>query len=83
MPKIITSVNWSAQNVPSGLSFDPQTGSFSGTPVGTGEYTIPVTVQTNYGKDTKDVILDIVHTYPVYVIGTQAETWSEGAEVDE
>ena len=83
MPKIITSVNWSAQNVPSGLSFDPQTGSFSGTPVGTGEYTIPVTVQTNYGRDTKDVILDVVHTYPVYVIGTQAETWSEGAEADE
>ena len=86
MPKIITSVNWSAQNVPSGLSFDPQTGSFSGTPVGTGEYTIPVTVQTNYGEDTKDVIINVksgTPEYNVYSIGENALLWSNNAKPDE
>ena len=83
MPKIITSVNWSAQNVPSGLSFDPQTGLFSGTPVETGEYTIPVTVQTNYGKDTKDVLLGVREAYNVKAIGRNASGMSQSTETDE
>ena len=59
MPKNITSVVWSASNLPSGLSFDTATGTFSGTPTTAGEYTVPVTVRTNYGEDTKDVVITV------------------------
>ena len=59
MPKNITSVVWSASNLPSGLSFDTATGTFSGTPTVAGEYTVPVTVRTNYGEDTKDVVINV------------------------
>lgn len=55
MPPKITRVRWDAQNVPWGLSFDENTGIFSGTPEVAGDYTVPVTVETNYGSDTKDV----------------------------
>ncbi len=57
MPKNITSVEWQASDIPSGLAFDTATGTFSGTPAGVGEYTVPVTVTTNYGTDTKDVMV--------------------------
>ena len=55
MGKKITSVLWSASNLPSGLSFNTASGTFSGTPTTTGDYTVPVTVTTNYGTDTKNV----------------------------
>ena len=54
MPPKITRVRWSASSIPWGLTFNEQTGTFSGTPEDVGEYTVPVTVETNYGKDTKD-----------------------------
>ena len=59
MPKQITMVRWSATNVPYGVAFDENTGIFSGTPANAGDYVVPVTVETNYGKDTKDVALNI------------------------
>ena len=83
MPPKITKVRWSASNLPWGLSFDENTGKFSGTPEDVGEYIVPVTVETNYGKDTKDVIINVVKSYPVYVIGSHAAQWSENAEPDE
>ena len=55
----ITQVEWSATNVPSGLSFNAQTGTFSGTPTTSGTYTVPVHVETNYGEDTKDVTIAV------------------------
>ena len=82
MPKNITSVEWSATGVPSGVSFNTQTGTFSGTPEAEGTYTVPVHVETNYGEDTKDVVIEIESAYPVYAIGARAHTWSEGAEAD-
>ena len=45
--------------MPWGVSFDEQTGTFSGTPDTAGEYTVPVTVETNYGRDTKDVLVKV------------------------
>lgn len=59
MPAQITSVKWTAQNIPSGLTLDEATGTFSGTATEVGEYIVPVTVETNYGTDTKDVSLNI------------------------
>lgn len=55
MPPRITRVRWSAQKNPFGMAFSEVTGVFSGTPEVAGEYTVPVTVETNYGTDTKDV----------------------------
>ena len=69
--------------MPWGVSFDEQTGTFSGMPDTAGEYTVPVTVETNYGRDTKDVLIDVTKAYPVYAIGNMAATWSEDAEPDE
>ena len=59
MPKQITMVRWSATNIPYGVAFDENTGIFSGTPANAGDYVVPVTVETNYGKDTKDVAIGV------------------------
>ena len=86
MGKSITRVRWSAQNVPWGMSFDEKTGTFSGTPEEAGEYTVPVSVETNYGKDTKNVNIIVsggVSAYNVYAIGSKAATWSRNATPDE
>ncbi|MBQ6664066.1 MAG: putative Ig domain-containing protein [Synergistaceae bacterium] len=55
MPPKITRVKWSAKNLPYGMEFSEVTGTFFGKPEVVGEYTVPVTVETNYGKDTKDI----------------------------
>ena len=47
MPPKITQVRWSAQNIPYGMVFSEVTGVFSGKPEVAGEYTVPVTVETN------------------------------------
>lgn len=60
MPKQITKVKWSAMDIPFGVEFDEKTGTFSGTPEDVGEYVIPVSVTTNYGKDMKDVVMKVV-----------------------
>lgn len=83
MAKNITSVSWEASNLPSGLSFDTATGTFSGTPSVEGEFTVPVSVRTNYGEDSKDVTIRALKAYPVYAMGGMAATWSENAEPDE
>ena len=57
MPKNITSVEWQAQDIPSGLAFDKATGTFTGTPSAAGDFTVPVSVTTNYGSDTKNVLV--------------------------
>ena len=80
MPPKITKVRWDADDVPWGVVFDEQTGTFTGKPEEVGEYVIPVKVETNYGTDKKDVtILVDPPAYRVYSIGQNAETWSEGA----
>ena len=88
--KNITSVTWSCGDLPAGVNFDTATGTFSGTPGEDGEYVVPVTVETNYGTDTKDVKLIVAEPEPeipeeygaVYAIGTKAKTWSGNAEAD-
>ena len=52
-------MRWGAQNLPYGVSFDEITGTFSGTPEESGSYTIPVTVETNYGVDVKNVNINV------------------------
>jgi len=60
MAKSITSVVWEAQNLPTGLSINEDTGVISGTPlVQPGTYTASVTVTTNYGTDTKPITFNV------------------------
>ena len=60
MPKNITSVNWSATNLPTGLSIAQSTGKITGTPnVQPGDYTARVTVTTNYGTDTENITVRV------------------------
>ena len=60
MAKNITSVTWSATNLPSGLSINASTGVISGTPgVQPGDYTATITVVTNYGTDTKQITIKV------------------------
>ncbi len=83
MPPRITRVRWSASNVPFGVSFNEATGTFSGTPEDTGEYTVPVRVETNYGTDTKDVVMTVdPPSGLVYAVGSSSEIWSGNAEAD-
>lgn len=59
MPKRITSVLWEA-TPPSGLLFDSETGTFSGTPsLSAGGYTVPVKVTTNYGIAEEHVTINV------------------------
>lgn len=84
-PKI-TRVKWSAVNIPWGVVFDELTGTFTGRPEDIGEYTIPVTVETNYGIDTKNVKMQVVSptpTYGVYAIGYKAFNWSKNVSTNE
>ena len=63
MPKKVTKVKWSASELPWGVSFNEATGTFSGIPEDFGEYIVPVTVQTNYGKDSKNVLMNVKNPY--------------------
>ena len=84
MPPKITRVKWSAQDIPWGLSFDETNGTFTGTPEDEGKYTVPVTVQTDYGKDTKDVgvLIEPPYNGVVYAMGRNASSWSDNSEAD-
>ena len=54
----ITSVTWSATNLPSALTINASTGVITGTPtVEPGTYTAKVKVVTNYGQDEKDITI--------------------------
>lgn len=68
MEKKITRVRWRAENVPWGMDFDERTGIFSGTPEETGEFIVPVTIETNYGKDTRNVKIIVTSPYKINVI---------------
>lgn len=60
MPKNITMSNWSAANLPAGLSLNSATGTVSGTPnVQPGSYSANVSVTTNYGSDTKPITINV------------------------
>ena len=52
---VITSVSWAADNLPPGITFNEATGGFSGMPTAAGDYTVPVSVKTEWGSDTEDV----------------------------
>ena len=86
MPPKITEVQWGySGRLPNGISFKEETGTFSGTPTKVGEYTIPVTVWTNYGEDTKDVKIRVrTQGHEVYAVGNNyAKIWSGNTEPDE
>ena len=73
MPKLITRVRWGAQNLPYGVSFDETTGTFSGTPEEKGNYTVPVTVETNYGICSEDVNISVKSDSNVWTVNTIAK----------
>ena len=84
MPPNITQVQWSASNLPSGIDFNEQTGTFSGTPENIGEYVVPVQVQTNYGQDQKNVTIIVEPPmHSVYAIGRNAPVWSNKSAPDD
>lgn len=58
--KVITSVVWSAQNLPNGLVIGESTGIISGTPTSPGQHLVALTVTTNYGTDTKNITIIVV-----------------------
>ena len=60
MAKNITSVTWSATNLPANLTINSSTGVISGTPaVAPGTYTAKVKVVTNYGQDEKNITINV------------------------
>ena len=60
MAKRITSVVWSATDLPSGLSINANNGEITGTPtVDPGTYTAKVKVVTNYGSDEKEITITV------------------------
>ena len=73
MAKNITSVSWDlvGSDLPSGLSFDTATGTFSGTTSEIEDFILPVRVTTNYGYDIKDVTFEVKQ-------GQYAPTITEG-----
>lgn len=56
MPAKITNVKWTARNLPNGISFDEQTGTFSGIPAEAGDFEVPVIVETNYGTSKEEIV---------------------------
>ena len=60
MPMNITSVEWSAANLPQNLTINKSTGVISGTlAVQPGTYTPTITVKTNYGTDSKQITINV------------------------
>ena len=60
MPKNITSVTWSATDLPAALSINSSSGVISGTPtVQPGLYYPKVKVITNYGEDEKQITIKV------------------------
>ena len=54
----ITYVKWTAEGLPDGLTINENTGVISGTPtVEIGTYSVYVTVETNYGSDSKYITI--------------------------
>ena len=84
MPPRIYRVRWSARNLPWGISFDEQTGTFSGTPEDVGDFEVPVMVETNYGASKEEIVTISINKAPatVYAIGARALSWSNNAEPD-
>lgn len=72
---IIRNVSWTAENMPDGVTIDKDTGIISGTPANYGSFSVPVTVETDYGSDTKDVGITIICNSNVLARGAQASTW--------
>lgn len=68
MPPKITRVRWKADNIPYGLEFNENTGIFTGTPEDEGKHVVPVTVETNYGTDTKNIVISVLQSYQFYFI---------------
>lgn len=55
----ITSVAWSATDMPEGLTIAAATGVISGTPTTPGTYTPTLTVVTNWGTDTETITINV------------------------
>ena len=51
-------VRWTAEDLPEGLTINEDTGVISGTPTAPlGQYSVYVTVETNYGSDAKYITI--------------------------
>ena len=77
---IIRNVSWTAENMPDGVTIDKDTGIISGTPANYGSFSVPVTVKTDYGSDTKDVGIIVKGNYSILIKGTNAITWGADGE---
>jgi len=55
-------LTYSAINLPEGLKLDPATGIITGTVTKPGEYSVEISAQNRYGKDTKNRLIKIGET---------------------
>ena len=83
-PSDITSVVWSAVNLPDGLVLGESTGIISGTPTTPGSYTTNVTVTTNWGTDTKaiSIIVAIPDSWKPDIASGQVLYLTAGEEME-
>ena len=58
MSAIITRKQWTAENLPAGLTMSSG-GIITGKPTAAGNYDVPVTVRTNWGTDTKNIHISV------------------------
>ena len=56
---------YSAENLPPGLTFDPQTGTIGGVPTSTGTFDVPVSVTGDGGTDTRTVKIQISGAFSI------------------
>jgi hypothetical protein len=69
---------FSANQLPAGLSINTTTGVISGAPTVAGTFTVKIGVVSAYGKDTKDIVFnveDIVATTLTRTVGDVEFTW--------
>ena len=85
MAKNITFVEWSATNLPAGLSIDKDSGVISGTPtVDPGTYTATIKVRTNYGEDeaTIQIVVAIPNSWKPVIDANQTVNCTVDEEVE-
>lgn len=70
---VIKNASWTAENLPEGIVIDSETGILTGTPTEAGEYSVPVSVVTDWGSDVKDMNISVTRASVDFVFTVQAK----------